>query len=93
MLGSEIAAVLVERVILNVRPLGQLALANGANKAVLLASMLLHVQEAVAFKVADFALELDNAGVNAFMRCNLQVFRVATALANNKNGYKPMFRL
>lgn len=85
---------LVQRVIFNVTPFGNLTLTNRANIAVFFSPMLLHVQKAVAFEVADFAFELDYAGMNsksAKLGCNdgVQVYRscVVTdvSLVNNSS--------
>lgn len=57
-----------ERVVLDVAPLAELLLADGADVAVLLLAVLLHVEEAVALEVADLALELDDARVDALVR-------------------------
>jgi len=65
--SGEVAAVLVQHVALHVFPNGELVLAHGANVAVLLLLVVLHVRVAVAFEVADFALEADDARVNALV--------------------------
>jgi len=61
---------LVQRMILDVRPLRQLLTANGANVAVLLLRVRLHRVVPVALEVADLALELDDAGVDALVSCH-----------------------
>lgn len=66
-LRCEVSSVLDERVVLDVAPLAQFLLTDGADVAVLLLAMLLHVEEPVALEVADLALELDDSGVNALV--------------------------
>lgn len=79
---------LVECVVFDVRPFGQLALADRANVAVFFASMLLHVQKSVAFEVADLTFELNDAGMDAFMGCDLQKSSAALLQMITKSTYR-----
>jgi hypothetical protein len=56
-----------EHVILQIAPFTQLLLANSAQIAMLIFSVIFHVQESIAFEVTNFALKFDNSGVNSFM--------------------------
>jgi hypothetical protein len=61
-----------QHVVLEVTPFAELLLANGAKVTMLVLPMVLHVQETVALKVAYFALELNDARVDALVGSHLK---------------------
>lgn len=70
----QVSSVLIQSVVLNFRPFGELALANRTDISMFFLPVFFHVQVSTAFVVTNSALKLYYAGMNSLMCCHLKGF-------------------